>query len=63
MAQTGTAPTGSGGSPLKDEINDGAITAKVKNALAKDKDTSSSIEVIHFQTYGGVVTQTGNVAS
>jgi osmotically-inducible protein OsmY len=63
IAQTGTAPTGSGSSPLKDEINDAAITAKVKNALVKDKDTSTSIEVIHVQTYVGVVTLTGNVAS
>jgi len=65
MAQTDTAPSyrSSSDLPLKDETTDTAITAKVKSALTRDRDTSTAFEAIHVQTYGGIVTLTGDVAS
>jgi osmotically-inducible protein OsmY len=65
MAQTDTSPSSRSSSdlPLKDETTDTAITAKVKSALTRDRDTSTAVEAIHVQTYGGIVTLTGDVAS
>jgi hypothetical protein len=63
LAQT-DAPAGThSGTTLKDEMNDTALTTKVKTALRSDKDTLGAADAIHVQASGGVVTLTGDVAT
>lgn len=50
-------------STLNDGINDTALTAKAKDALRDDKNTSGATDAIHVQSSRGVVTLTGDVAS
>ena len=46
-----------------DNVDDSAITAKAKEALTTDKDTSSASSAIHVLASRGVVTLTGDVTS
>jgi hyperosmotically inducible protein len=63
LAQADAPADSHSGVTLKNEVNDTAVTAKVKAALRADKDTSGATDAIHVQTNGGVVTLTGDVAT
>ena len=63
LAQTNAPADSHSRATLKDEMNDTAVTSKVKAALRGEKDTSGAADAIHVQTSGGVVTLTGDVAT
>jgi hyperosmotically inducible periplasmic protein len=61
LAQTDTSANSQSSATAKDEMTDTAVTAKVKDALASDKDSSPVASAIQVQTTAGVVTLSGNV--
>src|SRR5258707_4811340 len=60
FAQTGV-PAPDGGTTMKGEMDDTAITSKAKAALRDDKDTASAADAIKVQSNGGVVMLMGDV--
>lgn len=62
-AQTEPEPPATARQQTKDNLDDSAITANVKEALANDRDTSGASDAVHVLTSRGIVTLTGDVTS
>jgi osmotically-inducible protein OsmY len=62
-AQAARPANNHAGIAATDDLNDSAMTQKVKEALTSDKDTSGASSAIHVLVTHGVVTLSGDVTS